>query len=1239
MVIVKNANKIIKVIGFVPVDGYENRFQYVAKYKDKEINTFVVDFDAGKNGKINWGKVSDIEHGRSSNLSKKESIVQLFWVIKLIESGYKPDKIAIEKEVQVGRKSGYIDIVVYDETNTPFLILDVKKDGEEFEKYASELEFCQGQIASYFSFNTNTKYIGVISAEFHNKFVEDYSFIVSTEGWKKAGSASSFATQLRTKLSNSFSIDSTLEPYGNKFITLYQDDLKELNESSSSLIFHRFLTILRRHGISDKTNAFNRVLNLFIAKIVDEFNTPDKKPLKFQTLNEETDEEFLSKIDSLYSQGLREFIEIHIDSDKDIEKIISAIEDSLKPETSSTEREIIYNLVRRLQSKNNPSFQFKDVYDEVTYHENIELMKELVRLIAPFKFKYAKKQQFLGDFFENILANGFKQESGQFFTPVPLARFMVESLPLEYKIESILKDDSRKLLPLMIDFASGSGHFLTEYMDRTQSLLEQIDCNNLSRDNKKRFEQFLNDPFTWSSEYVYGLDVDYRLVKTSKVSSFLNGDGDAIIRRGNGLSSFDSSDYVDDLYVTGGKTENHRFDILIANPPYHVDDFQEELPNVSTDFVLSKFLTENSSEIEALFIERASQLLKQGGYVAIILPSSILDTEPSIYVEARKLLLRDFEIKAIMKNPKATFSATSVETVTIFGVKRSKNYFDTMYRSLSYMDGSTIKDISFNGQENFISKYVKNVYGHNFSLEDYIDFRSGNFNFDNRVVETYRRKFENSTLSQSEIITKISEIEDERMVYFSLLSNKLVVIQSQSDKSADEVELLGYKFIGRRGHEGIHPRIKNYTIDDLTLLYGEKGYFLDKIVRSSFLDSLDDVEKNEVIMPYYRITEGYKLVDFNNINNINKIRIQNAFSEHIKDYGDVETISLREYADLENGTSITLDQIETGDIPVIAGGRTPAYYIDEANRDGDVITISKSGAYAGYVSYHSEPIFSSDSFTIKAKKNSPYTTRQLYYLLKNKQDTIYNYSAGSVQKHIYISDMENFRIPRSTEASLNLLSVLKNEYEQKLKNELELQKQRNIKREFISNFVKNQKVSIETLGSLEEKKIIKISGGKRIPKELDYSPFETTHYYPTVGDFEDGGINLEKSKFIDDKTFEVIKRYELKESDVYISAAGTIGKVGVLPTVPEGYTVSLTENAHKVTANELLHRDYIAQILTADSIQQQLNHSATRTGTPKLSISSLKNLQIPFVDADMQKEFLEHIHTIDETINQLKNSL
>ena len=47
-------------------------------------------------------------------------------------------------------------------------------------------------------------------------------------------------------------------------------------------MFHGFLTILRKHGISDKTNAFNKVLNLFIAKIVDEFNTPDDKALSFQ---------------------------------------------------------------------------------------------------------------------------------------------------------------------------------------------------------------------------------------------------------------------------------------------------------------------------------------------------------------------------------------------------------------------------------------------------------------------------------------------------------------------------------------------------------------------------------------------------------------------------------------------------------------------------------------------------------------------------------------------------------------------------------------------------------------------------------------------------------------------------------------------------------------------------------------------------------------------------------------------
>ena len=413
-------------MGFTPINGSTNRYQRAVEYKNKVVNRFTVSINQNS-GSIDWGKVI-VKNKRSSNLSKKEYLVQLFWVIKLIECGYRPENIIIESEVQLGRKRGYIDLVVNDQNGVPFLILDAKKDLDEFSKYASELRKCEGQIASYFAFDNRIKYIGVISAEFLDDFVDDYSFIVSTNGWEEKGSAAAYSEFLKIEnksLENEFSIDVGLEPYDNKLVVLKQENLQEIDEKTSSFIFHRFLTILRKHGISDKTNAFNRILNLFIAKIVDEFNTPNNTKLKFQISTDETNEEFISKIESLYSQGLRDFIQIHIDSDIDIKNIKLAIENKLDRDIDNQEKEKIFKMIVRLQSKNSPNFQFEDVYDDKTYNDNIELLKELVQLIAPFRFKYAKKQQFLGDFFENILSSGFKQEAGQFFTPVPLAKFLL----------------------------------------------------------------------------------------------------------------------------------------------------------------------------------------------------------------------------------------------------------------------------------------------------------------------------------------------------------------------------------------------------------------------------------------------------------------------------------------------------------------------------------------------------------------------------------------------------------------------------------------------------------------------------------------------------------------------------------------------------------------------------------------------------------------------------------------------
>jgi type I restriction enzyme M protein len=118
------------------------------------------------------------------------------------------------------------------------------------------------------------------------------------------------------------------------------------------------------------------------------------------------------------------------------------------------------------------------------------------------------------------------------------------------------------------------------------------------------------------------------------------------------------------------------------------------------------------------------------------------------------------------------------------------------------------------------------------------------------------------------------------------------------------------------------------------------------------------------------------------------------------------------------------------------------------------------------------------------------------------------------------------------------------------------------------------------------------------------TPF-TKHYYPTVADFENQTINLDSSKYIDELTFDSIKNYELTRFDVFISA------VGVIPEIPKDCTISLTENAHKVTTNDESFRDYLLYVFNSESVQYQLTHMATKTGTPKLSIASLKNITIP----------------------------
>ena len=126
----------------------------------------------------------------------------------------------------------------------------------------------------------------------------------------------------------------------------------------------------------------------------------------------------------------------------------------------------------------------------------------------------------------------------------------------------------------------------------------------------------------------------------------------------------------------------------------------------------------------------------------------------------------------------------------------------------------------------------------------------------------------------------------------------------------------------------------------------------------------------------------------------------------------VATKRLDEIADLRNGTSITEETAVPGEFPVIAGGRGSVPYThNESNAQGGCFTVSKSGAYSGYVWWHENPIWSSDSIVVRSLDEEKFLTFYIYLCLKTKQDEIYLRQQGTGQPHIYKKHVQGFPIP------------------------------------------------------------------------------------------------------------------------------------------------------------------------------------------------------------------------------------
>ena len=333
---------------------------------------------------------------------------------------------------------------------------------------------------------------------------------------------------------------------------------------------------------------------------------------------------------------------------------------------------------------------------------------------------------------------------------------------------------------------------------------------------------------------------------------------------------------------------------------------------------------------------------------------------------------------------------------------------------------------------------------------------------------------------------------------------------------------------------------------------------------------------------------------------------------------------LGKHANIKRGSTITKKQVVHGDYPVVAGGKEAAYYHNEYNRQPPVITVSGSGASAGYVNYWEVPIFASDCSTIEEKDLK---IKYIYYFLKSRQQELLDKQVGVAIPHVSPKDIYPLLISYPTD---------KDEQQYIVKTLDAVAEMIKLRKETIQ-LTKDLIPAIfqEMFGDPERKiclaDVATIKGGKRLPYGEQLQDEMTVHPYIRVADMVNNTIKKDKLKYISDVIYNKIQNYTISSKDVYISIAGTIGRVGLVPDNLEG--ANLTENAAKIVLNEnKINKVFLVYELLTDVLQSQIKSLTIQAGVPKLAISRIESLKIYCPPLSEQEEFADKFEQINKYI-------
>ncbi|ELR6052934.1 restriction endonuclease subunit S [Campylobacter coli] len=1020
MITKDNLKQVLENLGFK--NKNENYVKTINNY------TLLIDY---KNQSINYPKEIKIHDKTTSNFSHPENFVVFECVHRLLEKGYKAEHLELEPKWNLGRdkKGGKADILVKDNENNPYLIIECKttdSKNSEFIKEWNRMQEDGGQLFSYFQQEKGVKYLCLYASDFSDK-LEYKNYIIQAydneeylkekelqNSYKKSNNNIELFKTWKESYELQYFKQGIFEANVNAYkileITPTFDNLKELKEEGK---YHEFAKILRKHNISGKENAFDKLVNIFLCKIYDE--TFNKNNLKFGYFGvmADTYANMQDRLMWLYKEAMKEFLgeKITFVSNEDIEK-------DFKQLKIKTLKEVMQNYIKELKFYSNNDFAFLEVHNKELFLKNALVLKEIVELFANYKLTQNSTNQFLGNLFELFLQKGMKQDEGQFFTPIQICEFIMYSLPLQ----EMLNKSSKALR--VIDYACGAGHFLNTYANELKRYLTEDELK----------EHYKN---------IYGIEKEYRLSKVSKVSSAMYGQNEINILYADALASFELAN-TNNLEGEKAKPqiESNSFDLLIANPPYSVKGFLETLSDKSKNtykLFNDDINMETNNSIECFFCERANQILNDNAKAAIILPSSILNKD-SIYKNTREILFQNFDFIAIVELGNQTFGATGTNTIILF--LRKKETFKQENHLIS-QDYSLIKERieaeNLKDNESFYQNYLSAYCDfRKFDKELYSNFLNGNL--DSKLTELeafkdYRNAFRQTSdykrLKESKIYKESKDkqdledkaflaytqaIEKDKLLYFCLsLNQEVLIIKSPSDIK-EQKKFLGYEWSNRKGDEGLKELHEPYLSPLFERGNPQNETKLNTLIYKSFLNTLDVIPQElQTYAIKARLVDmiDFEKVEFNkaislNPSNSTQSEMSNPFANskyELVRLGDIIIDNLKSKIKVKEAKENI-----TGKYPFFTSG-TNIYRYDEYLIEGKNIFLS-TGGNAIVQFYNGKSSYSTDTYALKSNNENYIDTYFLYILLKQLENFINCFLfKGSGLKHLQKTELKSLKIP------------------------------------------------------------------------------------------------------------------------------------------------------------------------------------------------------------------------------------